>query len=237
MTHTFQFRFNELSISRAQIITTLGYQEADFPEPFPSYLDEVYDFAKSLEDIRATFLLVDEVELRTTTGELMLNKVAFKPGEILLKELRNSTRAAIFICTAGEHISNKSKALMMGEDPILGFVYDVMGTFIAESAGQKLREIMGPELEARGEKMTNLYSPGHTEWSVTEQHQLFDFFGGQTCGVKLTSSALMNPVKSISGVIGIGPEVIFRKNRCAVCTSKSCMYRNKNKGSHLPCNP
>ncbi len=221
----FRFQFKELPVHRAQIVAALGYKENDLPEPFPTYLDEVYDFAQTLDDIRATYRFVERVELKRDTGELILNETSFYVGKILLKELRNSTRAALFICTAGESISNQSKALMMGDDPMLGFVYDVMGTFIAEAAGEKLAESLRPEIEQRGEKMTNLYSPGHTEWSVSEQHRLFDLFEGQTCGVSLTPSALMSPVKSVSGVIGIGKEVFFRKDRCALCTSKNCMYR------------
>ena len=229
MTHSFQFQFKALPISRAQIIATLGYTENEFPEPFSAYLDEAYHFAGMLDDIRATYRFIDQIELKPQTGELILEKVAFKPGKTLLKELRYSTRAALFICSAGESISHKAKELMMGEDPILGFVYDVMGTFIAEAAGQLLQTHISPEIRLGGEKMTNRYSPGHNDWSVTEQHPLFALMGGETCGVTLSPSAIMNPIKSISGVIGIGREVVYRKNRCAVCTSKNCMYRNANK--------
>jgi len=55
-----------------------------------------------------------------------------------------------------------------------------------------------------GKKITNRYSPGYCGWDVTEQHKLFQLMPENYCGIKLTPSALMDPVKSISGIIGIG---------------------------------
>ncbi|MCK7538940.1 MAG: hypothetical protein MZV63_52410 [Marinilabiliales bacterium] len=47
--------------------------------------------------------------------------------------------------------------------------------------------------------ITNRFSPGYCGWDVAEQHKLFSFFKDNFCGITLTESALMNPVKSVSG--------------------------------------
>jgi hypothetical protein len=45
------------------------------------------------------------------------------------------------------------------------------------------------------------------------------------CGIRLTPSALMDPVKSVSGFIGIGNDVRFNPYTCNLCDMKDCIYR------------
>jgi hypothetical protein len=74
-------------------------------------------------------------------------------------------------------------------------------------------------------KITNRYSPGYCDWNVGEQHKLFSFFPDNYCGIRLTPSALMDPVKSVSGIIGIGENVKRNDYTCRVCDMKDCIYR------------
>jgi hypothetical protein len=46
------------------------------------------------------------------------------------------------------------------------------------------------------------------------------------CGIKLTPSALMDPVKSISGIIGIGKDVKNNPYICRLCNQNDCVYRS-----------
>jgi hypothetical protein len=76
-----------------------------------------------------------------------------------------------------------------------------------------------------GKKITNRYSPGYCGWDVTEQHKLFQLIPENYCGIKLTPSALMDPVKSISGIIGIGENVKNNPYTCRLCNQNDCVYR------------
>lgn len=78
-----------------------------------------------------------------------------------------------------------------------------------------------------GLKTTNRYSPGNCDWPVDDQNKLFKFFPENFCGVSLSDSALMNPIKSVSGVIGIGKNTSFHKNVCSICKNINCIYRDK----------
>jgi len=78
-----------------------------------------------------------------------------------------------------------------------------------------------------GMKITNRFSPGYCGWDVAEQHKLFSFFKDNFCGITLTESALMNPIKSVSGIIGIGRNVRYTAYQCKLCGDKNCIYRNK----------
>lgn len=224
MIKEFTFRFNDLVIDRHGMESVLGFP-GGCPEPFHTYLNEVLLFAEKLPDIRAAYRIVDGIEMKSKGTSLIAGGVEFHIGKMIKREIRNSERIAFFICTAGDQISSRSKSLLAGENPPLGYLYDVAGSFIAEAAGDKMQQILAGELAGSGQKMTNRYSPGYCQWPVAGQHALFSLFGGKTCGVSLTPSSLMVPVKSISGLIGIGECVTFRDYQCELCQMKNCTYR------------
>ena len=218
------FQFSELVINRPQLEATLGFADS-LDEPFVTYVNEVWEFSASLNDICASYRIVDQVEFDDNSPKMFADGLKFDLGTRIKKEIKESKRIAFFVCTAGETISTKSKTLMYGEDPALGYVYDVMGSFIAEAAGDKMQEILAKEVLKQGDKITNRYSPGYCQWPVFDQHKIFSLFPKNICGVTLTESALMNPVKSISGFIGIGKNVQYREYMCNICSSKDCQYR------------
>jgi hypothetical protein len=227
MIKEFTFRFNDLAIDYQAMENVLGFPHG-CPEPFRTYLDEALLFAERLPDIRAAYRIVDRIEMKNKGTSLIAGGVELHIGQLIKKEIRNSERIAFFICTAGEQISSKSKSLLKGDDPVLGYVYDVMGSFITEAASDKMQQMLAGELAGSGQKMTNRYSPGYCQWPVSGQQVLFSLFDGKTGGVSLTPSSLMIPVKSISGLIGIGQQVSHREYQCDLCEMKNCVYRKIN---------
>ena len=140
--------------------------------------------------------------------------------------MRNATSVAFFICTAGEGIGRRPQELLMGDDPVLGYVFDLLGSMIVESAADQLQLEIKRIALSEGLQITNRYSPGYCKWNVADQHKLFSFFPPNCCGIKLTDSALMHPIKSVSGIIGIGADVSFREYTCNLCNQVDCIQRN-----------
>ena len=99
--------------------------------------------------------------------------------------------------------------------------------FSAEAAEaaviQQLRELAGPQ----GLAPTLPYSPGYCGIALTEQTKLFSLFGGETVGVELTEDCMMRPLKSISGLIGLGPadEIGVHGSPCERCELYNCAMR------------
>ncbi len=81
------------------------------------------------------------------------------------------------------------------------------------------------EQAARGLKITNRYSPGYCNWPLKDQRPLFAFVGENPTGIALSESCLMHPIKSVSGVIGIGTKARRRAYGCVICQNKTCIYR------------
>ena len=177
----------------------------------------------SMTDIRGTYRITDQIEIGKQA--IVADGTEFKVGKTIRKELTGSEKLAFFVCTAGKAISEKSAVLLKGEDPVLGYVYDVMGSEIVDAVVDKIQQIIQSEAKKEGLKITNRYSPGYCHWSVADQHNLFSLFDENPCGVSLTDSFLMNPVKSLSGVIGVGKEVAFHDYQCSLCTMENCAFR------------
>ena len=223
----YEFKLDELKIDRSGIVRILGYQEDDFPEPFRSYLDQAEHDCGKLTDLRGTFRITGPLRMGDNRKSVFAGGIGFEVGRTIFHELKGSEMAAFFICTAGRTISEESSQLLHGDDPVLGYIYDVLGSAIAEAVGDRVQEMIRLVAEKAGAKITNRYSPGYCHWDVADQHKLFSLFGNSPCGVTLTPSALMNPVKSISGIIGIGRNVTFRDYQCSLCHQKNCVYREK----------
>ena len=81
-------------------------------------------------------------------------------------------------------------------------------------------------MEQAGLKITNRYSPGYCGWDTREQHKLFSLLPENSCGIRLTESALMLPIKSVSGFIGVGANVRFNPYTCKMCDAEFCVYRS-----------
>jgi hypothetical protein len=73
------------------------------------------------------------------------------------------------------------------------------------------------------------YSPGYCGWDITGQRQLFRALRPEEIGITLRESCLMEPLKSISGVlVAARPEVHRFDNNypfCRVCTMRTCRSR------------
>lgn len=225
MIKEYNFRFDDLIIKRKEIISVLGYGDGLLPAPFDEYLEIAMLDAKYLTDIRGAFTVIENVKIDHRKYSLIVGEQEFIVGKAVWRELKGSERLAFYVCTAGKTISEKSANLLNGDNPVLGYVYDILGSVITEAAGDLLQSFLKSEIEINGDRLTNRYSPGYCQWSVSDQQKLFSFFNENICGVTLTNSSLMNPVKSISGIIGIGKDVRYREYVCVLCSSRNCIYR------------
>lgn len=233
MIKEYNFKFDELIINRREISSVLGYGDSPLPAPFDEYVEMALYDAKYLTDIRCAYTILEDVKIDDKKYRLLAGKQELNLGKAVCNELKDAKQLAIYVCTAGKTISEKSASLLQGDDPVLGYVYDVLGSIITEAAGDRMQSVLKSETEINGDQLTNRYSPGYCQWPVSDQPKLFSFFHENICGVSLTGSSLMHPVKSISGVIGIGKSVKYREYVCTLCSNRNCIYRKIKKGHHI----
>ena len=117
------------------------------------------------------------------------------------------------------------KQFFINNDPLKGYVADTIGSELVESTADIVETRITEAIKRLDMNCTNRYSPGYCGWDVSEQHKLFSLLPAGFCGVKLTPSALMTPIKSISGIIGIGPLCRKKEYQCSLCDLKDCYKR------------
>ncbi len=158
-------------------------------------------------------------------GYIAVDGVKFETAKTITTLLRRSESVAIFVATAGDEFQRWIDSVSESGDTLSLFVVDAVGSSLVEAVGDYMETILQSEIGTQ--KHTNRFSPGYCGWDIVEQHKLFALLPDGVCGVELTSTSLMHPIKSISGVIGIGDAVTTRKYGCAICSNKSCYLRKK----------
>jgi hypothetical protein len=210
----------------------MGYDDpAAVPGPVQESITELLEQGPEICNIRGGYMLVDDITVDRQSKTIASHGQLFETRQIVTHQLRNSERAAWFVCTAGEEISRYTRRLMDEGDLIKGYVVDVLANVVVEAAMDRVQSGLENEMAKIGLKITNRYSPGYCNWDIAEQKKLFAVFPENYLDIALSESCLMLPVKSVSGIIGIGKEVKFNKYTCNLCSDSACLYRNKGMAS------
>ena len=134
---------------------------------------------------------------------------------------------ALFVCTAGREIEKWTRHYKNKGDLVFSYIIDATGSLLVEGAMDLIYKKLESYARSNQLIISNRYSPGYCDWNVKDQQKLFSFFPDQFCGITLSESCLMSPVKSISGVIGLGKNVKYLDYICDSCKNKTCVYRSK----------
>ena len=126
------------------------------------------------------------------------------------------------MATAGREFEDFRHTYKESGDCVREFIADAVGSVLAEACVAQVEQQL--DLEA-ATPHTYPYSPGYCGWRVTEQKLLFGLLPEHPCGIELTESSLMYPIKSVSGVIGIGETVERKPYGCAICRNANCYKR------------
>jgi hypothetical protein len=94
---------------------------------------------------------------------------------------------------------------------------------------KRYEEIVISALKGHSTARVLPYSPGYCGWHISGQRRLFAALKPQTIGITLNSSCLMQPLKSVSGVlVAASPEdhdIEPAYSFCVDCTTQECRDR------------
>lgn len=141
--------------------------------------------------------------------------------------LNHSELMATFIVTIGSALERLSRAWLKAGKVMQGTIADAIASETVEATAQRLRDEIRAWARARGQEATPPYSPGYCGMTVRQQVPLFASLPARRINVRVTASCLMLPIKSISGLVGIGPADKVRPGGypCEACTHPDCMQR------------
>jgi hypothetical protein len=226
-TYTFTVDARQLSVDRPLLERVLGYKKGCTPEVVCSLIEEILPLIPEYLGVQCGYTILRAGTVTFGNEELRCDGVQFATGSLITKRLSKSRSLALFVATIGPELEQWSRQLIAQGDFLRGYIVDAIGSDLVEQAADCLERKLGENVQPLGWKITSRYSPGYCGWSVAEQHKLFSFLPEKFCGITLTESALMIPIKSVSGVIGLGPNVEREDYECSICDMEDCFRRRE----------
>jgi hypothetical protein len=143
---------------------------------------------------------------------------------LVARHLAGAEQVIPVLCTIGPELEALAST-WMEKAPLLGVALDGLGNAAIESLGQQVCERIGEKAQAVELTSSTPLSPGEPEWPVeVGQPQIFALIDPSRAGISLTTGGMMVPKKSISFVVGIGPEM-NQSDRCELCSLRErCRY-------------
>jgi hypothetical protein len=215
-------------IDRAEVLRYLGYPVDVVPNrELRELLEHWVAEAEGRAQPRAVFAGFPIAEigkqslcLKTTCGTTEFRGAI---GEFLGK----ARQIVAFIATAGPNVELLASELMREGDHLEALIVSAVGSERAEAAEMAVIEQLRSQGGVTGLVPTLPYSPGYCGMALSEQTKLFELVGDHSVGVSLTVDCLMKPLKSVSGLIGLGlPEEVKQYGSpCDRCELKNCDMR------------
>ncbi len=149
-------------------------------------------------------------------------------GPLVTGHLVGASYLTAAVCTVGSKIDDYASEVMK-DDMILGLAIDGVGSTAVESLANEVCRDIELKAAAEGYQNTIPLSPGMIGWGVEEgQPTIFKLLDADQIGVSLTPYCLMIPRKSLSMIIGVGPNISSDARICDYCTMrKTCRYQNQ----------
>ena len=216
------------AIDQMEVLRYLGYPVGVTPnDRIGDIIDHWIKEAEQLATPRVIYLVRPVTELarrrlclRTASGVTEFNGAI---GEFL----GASQSVAAFIATAGPAVERRASELLQNSDSLSAMILSAVGAERAEAAEAAMIDQLREQASAFDLAPTLPYSPGYCGMKLTEQQKLFSLFDGENIGVTLTSDCLMQPIKSVSGLIGLGraEDLAELGSVCERCEMENCNMR------------
>ncbi len=213
-----------IRIDPGEMLKILGEQQGMIDEHAATLMEQYIGECLQVSSPAGAYILVEALE-SSSAEHISIPGITFNSGRIIHKMLHHADYYALFIVTAGPGPENLARSLISEGNYLEGYIADLLASALVDSAADQVQEQVRNFVHEQGLKITNRYSPGYCSWSVAEQQKLFRLFPGGCCGISLSDSSLMNPMKSISGIIGVGANVAYRDYTCEICPMKECQFR------------
>lgn len=190
------------------------------------HLSDIVSLVNEAMDSVAAYTICDEVLFRADS--ICVNGIDLICGKKVVSLLVGSHKIAVVVCTLGQAIMNLYTQYRTTENYLDAYLCDTIANIAIEKLSMSVRErLYKQEALPYLWGMSSNFSPGDSEWSITEQNKILSLFPELSCPVTLTSSCLMQPLKSLSFMVGIGPGLHCTKSKCQLCGLKECSYKKQ----------
>ncbi len=180
----------------------------------------VYEWI-NIQGIKGEYVLV------TSTKDSQVIGLRVGPHAYLMEQARLALVSAF---TVGRKLERLIDHYNKEGDILKAFLADSIGVVALARVGEAVRRLAEREAESKGWGVSPSLAPGSlVGWSLTGQRDLFSLLPIQEIGVSLTENGVLKPFKSVSSLIGIGPEYKEKKvgSVCHLCSRAETCWRRR----------
>jgi hypothetical protein len=145
--------------------------------------------------------------------------------------LQPARKVLVSVGTIGPALEQRVQELNAGREALRAYMLDSAGVVALGSVGEAVRCLAEEKAEELGWGVSASLSPGSlVGWPLWGQKQLCDLLDLDAIGVRLNNHGVLEPHKSASGLIGMGPgyESTRVGSVCKYCAlQKTCWRRRR----------
>ena len=195
-----------------------------------------FDEKKILEACEEAQILIDvqgnwEIYNYDYKNQIILSEIpVIIEGKSIGNHLNNCDKVICMAVTVGENIEKEVTKKFQKGEYTSSILLDAAATTAVEQAADAIEKAIEQNPLIRGYSMRWRFSPGYGDWSLSQQVNLFHLSNAETIGIRLSSSMMMIPRKSVTAIIGLinnkaKEEKKIKKSNCENCNSINCPNR------------
>lgn len=151
-------------------------------------------------------------------------------GGPVVQVIKGAVEIILAICSIGPAVEERTREYMKSKKMFKGVILDSLASWAVDKTRKKFCNWITKEIHMNeGYRTSIMLSPGDSEWLITEQSTIFKLLKqeAEEIDVRLTESMLMIPLKSLSLLIGAGPNHLGKEDgtSCEFCSQRDrCRY-------------
>jgi len=199
------------TLERREVVRLLGYVPGRRPPapPVATRIEEMVAESRGLVEPRACYAI-----------KTLSEAPASGP-------FRGALKIAFSVTTIGRGIEERIADLSRRGETLRALILDAIGSATVEAVTDVVNAEICKRVGQAGVYTNRRISPGYRGWPIEGQAEIFALLPSRLSGVTLRPTFFMEPRKSVSAAISIGPDVPHSKYVaiCAYCDLRDCAFR------------
>jgi hypothetical protein len=230
MNEILTFSTDELQPERAKVLENQGLPAGQVvPTSIDTLCTDALDLLSQVAAPTGVMAEISRGDFEPVYGGEGLNERPSPVGDIY----PSAERLALFAVTVGPDVGSEISARFASGDLALAAMLDSVASAAADKLAavtqRRYAQWLAQTEGVPDQQYVLHYSPGYCGWHISGQRKLFDALRPERVGITLRESYLMEPLKSVSGVLIAGPREIheFKMSYryCKQCESRGCRER------------
>jgi cobalamin-dependent methionine synthase I len=192
-----------LEIPREEVLRLLKYKKETtvINQKIVGLVDRAIEEGRALAQPKAVYADYDVKQ--TDEKHVFLNGISFSVlSKSAAHRLMHAKKVTFFVVTICHKLEGKIQEYVREGVLSSAAMLDAVGSAAVESVASYINALTDRRAKDTGFKTIQRFSPGYGDWDLKSQKELLHLLNASQIGISLTSSNLMQPEKSVSGVIG-----------------------------------